>query len=459
MSATPAELCQQVLDLVGDRAEAQVTAQRGRPALTRFANSFIHQNVGETGISVSLKLALSDSPSGGWRVAAATTTRADSEGLAALVDSTLAAAALRPVDADWPGLAPPAPVADVEHYDGATEEATPDERARRVRAFVDSGPGLRAAGYCDTDGGTTAFANSAGQRAVARSSRATMDGIHQTADSAGSGHATAVRLTDLDAGGVGAAAADRALRSQGAGDVEPGEYEVVLEPECVATILIFLAFYGFNAKQVIEGQSGIRLGEAQFDPAVSIWDDATDPAALGLPFDSDGTPKRRLDLVRAGIAAALAHDRRTARRFSLTSSGTESTGHAVGGSDAYGPIPSNLFLGPADASFGAGTADLIASTGRGLLVTTFNYCRILDPKTQVVTGLTRNGTFLIEDGKVRGGVKNMRFTQSFLEALAPGNVLGISREARFADSEFGAGLVHCPAVRLGSWRFTGGARG
>jgi predicted Zn-dependent protease len=449
MTTSPTDLCQQVLDLVGDRAEAQVSASQSRPALTRFANSFIHQNVGEAGVSVSLKVALPDG-----RVAAASTTRADTDGLAALVDGALAAAALRPVDPDWPGLAPPAPAAEVDHHDPATEGATPDERARRVRAFVDAGPGLRAAGYCDTDGGTTAFANSAGQRAEGRSTRATIDGIHQTDDSAGSGHATATRLSDLDAGGVGAAAADRAHRSQAASEVDPGEYEVVLEPECVATILIFLAFYGFNAKQAIEGQSGIRLGEAQFDRAVSIWDDATDPLALGVTFDADGTPKRRLDLVSTGVSTALAHDRRTARKM-----GTESTGHAVAESDAYGPIPSNLFLGPADAAFGAGTADLIAATGRGLLVTTFNYCRILDPKTQVVTGLTRNGTFLIEDGKVRGGVKNLRFTQSFLQALAPGNVLGISREARFADSEFGPGLVHCPALRLGSWRFTGGARG
>jgi predicted Zn-dependent protease len=443
------ELCEQVLDLVGDRAEAQVTAQRGRSALTRFANSFIHQNVGEAGVSVSLKLALPDG-----RVAATSTTRADADGLRTLVDRTLAAAALRPVDPDWPGLAPPGPVADVDHHDPATEEATPDERARRVRAFVDADRQLRAAGYCDTDGGTTAFANSAGQRAEGRNSRATIDGIHQTGDSAGSGHATAVRLSDLDAGGVGAAAADRARRSEAAADIEPGDYEVVLEPECVSTILIFLAFYGFNAKQVIEGQSAIRPGEAQFDPAVSLWDDATSPHALGVAFDADGTPKRRVDLVRAGVSVALAHDRRTARKM-----GVESTGHAVGESDAYGAIPSNLFLGPADASFGAGTADLIAAVGRGLLVTTFNYCRILDPKTQVVTGLTRNGTFLIEDGKVRGGVKNLRFTQSFVEALGPGNVLGVAREARFADSEFGAGLVHCPALRLGSWRFTGGARG
>jgi len=449
-----AEICQQVLDLIGDRAEAQVTTQQSRPALTRFANSFIHQNVGEAGVSVNLKVALPASADGGSRVATASTTRVDGAGLAALVEGALAAAALRPVDPDWPGLAPPAPVPEVDHYDPATEAATPDERARRVRAFVEAGPGLRAAGYCDTDGATTAFANSAGQRAEGRSTRATIDGIHQTADSAGSGHSTAARLGDIDATDVGAAAADRALRSQAASDIDPGEYEVVLEPECVATILIFLAFYGFNAKQVIEGQSGIRLGEAQFDRAVSIWDDAASPEALGVPFDADGTPKGRLDLVQAGVSTALAHDRRTARKM-----GVQSTGHAVPESDGYGPIPSNLFLGPADASFGAGTSDLIAATGRGLLVTTFNYCRILDPKTQVVTGLTRNGTFVIEDGKVLGGVKNLRFTQSFIEALAPGNVLGISREARFADSEFGPGLVHCPALRLGSWRFTGGARG
>jgi predicted Zn-dependent protease len=441
----PIALCEGVVELVGDRGEAQVTARRGRPALTRFANSFIHQNVGEDGISVTLKVAAAR------RVASASTTRVDAGGLAALVEGTLAAAALRPEDPDWPGLAPPAPVPEVDHYDPATEAASPDGRAAKVAEFVATGEGLRAAGYCDTDGGTTAFANSAGQHALGRSSRATIDGIHQTDDSAGSAHQSSCRLADIDAAAAGAAAADRARRSASPIDVEPGEYEVVLEPECVATLVEFLAFYGFNAKQVIEGQSGIRLGEAQFDPAVSIWDDAIDPGAIGVAFDADGTPKRRLDLVAGGTSTALAHDRRTARRL-----GTESTGHAVDGSDVWGPIPTNLFLGPGGASID----DLVAGVRRGLLVTTFNYCRILDPKTQVVTGLTRNGTFLVEDGKVGPGVRNLRFTQSFLDALAPGNVVGVGSDARFADSEFfGPGLVHVPPLRLGAFRFTGGARG
>jgi predicted Zn-dependent protease len=444
-SLDPMALCERVIEQVGDRGEAQVTARRGRPALTRFANSFIHQNVGEEGTSVTLKVAAAG------RVASASTTKVDADGLAALVESTLAAAALRPEDPDWPGLAPPAEVPDADHHDPATEEASPDGRARRVAEFVAAGPGMRAAGYCDTEGGTTAFANSAGQQAQGRSSRATIDGIHQTDDSAGSGHQTSWRLADIDAAAAGHMAADRARRSAGPIDVEPGEYEVVLEPECVAALVEFLAFYGFNAKQVIEGQSGIRLGEDQFDPAVSIWDDVTDPAAIGVGFDADGTPKRRLDLVSAGTSTALAHDRRTARRL-----GTESTGHAVDGSDVWGAITTNLFLGPGDQSL----EDLLAGVERGLLVTTFNYCRILDPKTLVVTGLTRNGTFLVEGGKVGPGVSNLRFTQSFLEALGPGNVLGVGADARFADSEFfGTGVARVPPLRLGAFRFTGGARG
>jgi predicted Zn-dependent protease len=443
-SSSPADLCRQVVDLVGDRAEAQAMAHVGRRALTRFANSFIHQNVAEDSTAVTLKVAA------GGRVASVSTTRVDRDGLSSLVEGALAAAALRPVDPDWPGLAPPAPVPEADHYDAPTEHASPTERAERVAAFVGAGPEMRAAGYCDTHGGTVAFANSAGQQAQGRSSSAILDGIHQTDDSAGSGHQTACRLADLDAVAVGTEAADRARRSMGAIDVEPGEYEVVLEPDCVGTILVFLGFYGFNAKQVLEGQSGIRLEEAQFDPAIDIWDDAADPGALGVTFDVDGTPKRRLDLVAGGVPTALAHDRRTAHKM-----GTESTGHAVSGGDAFGALPTNVFLRPGADS----TEQLVSSVRRGLLVTTFNYCRILDPKTQVVTGLTRNGTFLVEDGQVRAGVRNLRFTQSFLEALAPGQVLGAGSTARFADTEFGTAMVHCPALHLASWRFTGGARG
>ncbi len=441
---TPMAVAESVLDLVGKRGEAQVTVGRGPSALTRFANSFIHQNVGEDVFSVWLKVAVSG------RVAAGSTSRADRAGLERLVEATLASAAASPEDPHWPGLTPPEPVAPVDHHDPATEQAGPGERAERVAAFVSAGPGLRAAGYCETVAMENAAANSLGQRATGHWTRATLDGIHQTSDSAGSAHQSAAALGDLDGHAAGTEAAGRAGRSQAPRDVEPGDYEVVLEPECVATMLVFLGAYGFNAKAVLEGQSGIEPDTAQFDPALTVWDDGADPRALGIPFDVDGTPSRKVEMVTAGRSGALVHDRRTAARI-----GTTSTGHAHPASDAWGPFPASVFMAPGTTP----QADLIASVRRGLLVTTFNYCRVLDPKSQVTTGLTRNGTFLIEDGEVRHGVSNLRFTQSFIEALAPGNILGVGSDARFADSEFGPGMVHCPSVRLAAFRFTGGARG
>ncbi len=445
------DLCDRVLDLVSEAepgAEAEVNVSDGRSALTRFANSFIHQNVGEDSLSVLVRVVLDG------RSASASTTATDDAGLERLVEATLAAARLRPEDPDWPGLAPAAPVADVDHYDEATEFASPGERAEVVKEFVDAGPDLKAAGFCDTEGGTHAFANTAGQRLASTSSRATLDGIHQAGEvlgvAAGKGHATSQRIADLDGAAAGAASARKAVDSIDASDLEPGEYEVVLEPECVAEVLAFLAFYGFNAKQVIEGQSFAKLGETQFDAKIDLVDDATDPRAIGMPFDIEGTPKRPLKLVDGGRTSGLVHDRRTARKLDA-----ESTGHAIPGGESYGAFAANVFL----ASGGESPADLIGSMERGLLVTEFNYCRVLDPKTLVVTGLTRNGTFLVEGGKVTGAVENFRFTQSFVEALAPGAVLGVGDDARFAAAEFGVGMVHCPSLHLASWNFTGGARG
>ena len=438
------DLARRVVDLVGDRGEAQVTVARRRHGLTRFANSFIHQHVGEDTRTVALTVAVDG------RVTSATTTRTADADLAAFVDDVLEAARLQPVDAAWPGLAPPTTTAEVDHHDPGTAAATPDARAERVASFVAAAGNLRAAGYLDTEAGEVAFANSAGQQVAGRETRATLDGIHQTATSAGSAHQTSRRFADLDAVRAGALAAQRARASEQFVDLDPGTYEVVLGPECVATITSFLAGHGFNAKAALEGQSFVRLDEQQFDRAFVLRDDPFDPRALGLAFDAEGTPKQPLDLVTDGVSRHLAHDRRTARR-----AGATSTGHAVAGGASFGAFPANLVVGRGSAT----PDDLVAGVERGLLVTQFHYCRILDPKTQVVTGLTRNGTFRIEDGEVVGAVGNLRFTQSFVEALAPGAVLGLGDDDRYADAEMGTGLVIAPSMRLARWHVTGGARG
>ncbi|HWH34670.1 MAG TPA: TldD/PmbA family protein [Acidimicrobiales bacterium] len=430
--------CDYVLGKVGDRAEAEVTVVQGRSALTRFANSYIHQNVAQDFRWARLRV------SAGGRLASASTDRTDDEGLTGLVERTLAAAQLRAVDPDWPGLAPPARAPEVRSYDEATHFADPALRAEVVRDFVDAGEGLRAAGFCDSDGSFVAFANSAGQRLEGRRSSSTIEAIHRTAMSDGRGWQSSSRLSDIDGSATGRTAAEKARRGDDLVALEPGRYEVVLEPSCLANMLEFLRD-GFNARTFAEGRSFVELGEGQLDPSITLWDDATDPRAISRGFDAEGTPKRRLDLVRAGVPVALCHDRRTAAK-----AGTESTGHGMAGGESAGAWAQNLFMAPGARSPG----ELIASVERGLLVTEFWYTRILDPKTQVVTGLTRNGTFLIEGGRVVGGVPNLRFTQSYVDALRPGNVLGIADDARLFN-----GTYHVPTVRLASWNFTGGAKG
>jgi predicted Zn-dependent protease len=433
----PVELCDRVVELVGDRAEAIVSASAGESALTRFATSMIHQNVAENDSSLFLKVIVDG------RYASASTTQTSTEAMHRLVDRTIEAAKLRPADPDWPGLAPSAAAPAVEHWDEATAHAGPDDRAAVVKAFVDAGGDLEAAGFCSTAGRRTALANSAGQRLEGRSSSATINGIHRTGVSDASATFTSVRLGDLDGAAAGAEAASRARATADGVDLDPGVYPVVLSPSCLANMLQFLSYAGFNAKAHRDGTSFVHLGEAQFDPSVSIWDDATDARSLGLPFDNEGTPKRRVDLVADGVTTSLVHDRRTAKL-----AGTESTGHGTG-QEATGAYPANLFFGEGTSS----PDELIAGVERGLAVYDFWYTRILDPKTQVVTGLTRNGVFLIEDGKLGPAVRNLRFTQSFVAALGPGKVTGIGNDGQLVNG------MHVPSVRLSAWNFTGGAKG
>jgi predicted Zn-dependent protease len=438
------ELVEAVLGLVAGRADAEVYADVGTSSLTRFANSFIHQNVSEDAVEVTVRVAVDG------RVSSSTTTDTTPDGLAAFVDAVIETAAQQPVDDDWPGIADPAEYTSVDHWDESTADAEPVDRALAVKAFVDAGEGMRAAGFCQTEARGHAFGNSNGVRVNGRFTTAVIDGIQQSATSAGSGHAAGSSIGALDAAAVGGLAAQRAQDSLNAFDTKPGEYEVVLSPECIATIGIFLNAYGFNAKTADEGMSFVELGSQQFDESVSISDDATDSRALYVSFDVEGTPKRRTDLVTDGVTTSLLHDRRTARK-----AGIESTGHAVPGGDVWGPFAVNMFIGGGNSSVG----DLISNVERGIYVSTFNYCRVLDPKSLVVTGLTRNGTFMIENGRITGAVTNMRFTQSFVNALGPGKVLDIADDARFADSEFGPLFVHAPSMRLAAWNFTGGADG
>jgi predicted Zn-dependent protease len=437
------------LELVRGRAasaEAEAYAQVGSSSLTRFANSTINQNVAEETSHLGLRVSL-DGRVAGARLDGPI----DDESLTRLVDGVLEGARLRPTDPDWPGLAPIAPAPDIDHWDDATAAAPAADRARRVADFVSAADGLETAGFCSTYKEVVAFANSAGQSLVGRSTLATLDGIARTATSDGSGRASSVSVEDLDGLAIGEVATRKARDSQNPKDLDPGHYEVILEPRSVADVLQFLFVHGLNGLAVSEGRSFVRVGDTQLDSSVTIVDDVTDPATTGVPFDVEGTPRRRLDLIAGGRTRALLHTRRTAKQMG---GGAQSTAAALEDAVSWGALPANPGLLAGDRSI----EELIGAVERGVLVTDFWYTRVLDPRTLVVTGLTRNGVWLIEDGRIAHPITNLRFTQSYADALGPGLVRGIGSDRALTPAGFG-GIYLVPAVHLGSWNFTGGARG
>jgi predicted Zn-dependent protease len=457
-------LAGRVVELVrraaGSGAQAEVVASHAAEALTRFANSAIHQNVADATTTVRLRLHLDGRTAGG------STTRVDTEGLQALVDRTIAAARLSPPDAAWPGLAPAAKLYPYEELDEATARATPEERAARVRDFVGAAGGLETAGYCRTNYASAAFANTAGQSVEGRFAEAAMDGIARNAGADGVARLASGRLAELDGAVLGARAAAKARAAGSPIELPPGRYEVVLEPDAVADVLANMAAFGFNGKSYAQRQSFAELGGQQFDPAVTLVDEPIGgPGAPtpDLPFDTEGTPRASLTLVQDGTTVGITHD-----RSSAAEAGAVSTGHASPSSRGWGPCATHLRLvpGPATASDGSPvgpTAEsaraLVAGLERGLLITDFWYTRVLDQKSLVVTGLTRNGVWLVEDGEVTAAVGNMRFTQSYPQALGPGAVLGIGPAAIELPDRWSGVRFAAPALRLASWNLTGNASG
>ena len=277
-------LAGRVIELVraaaGPAAHAEVLVEHNAEALTRFANSAIHQNVAEATTTVRLRLHLDG------RTSAGATTITTADGLRTLVDRAIEAARLSPPDPTWPGLTRPTPLhvsaghpGSGEHsgldfgFDEATARADPGQRAARVRDFVRAAGGLETAGFCRTVYASAAFANSDGHAVEGRTAEAAMDGIARADGSDGVARLASGRLGDIDGAALGARAAAKARAARSPIELPPGRYEVVLEPEAVADLLGNLAFFGFNGKLFNQRQSFAELGAEQFDPSVTIVDD------------------------------------------------------------------------------------------------------------------------------------------------------------------------------------------
>jgi predicted Zn-dependent protease len=246
-------------------------------------------------------------------------------------------------------------------------------------------------------------------------------------------------------------ALDKARRGADPVDFEPGEYTVILDPYATADILEMLAFDGMGAVAFQEGRSWMngRLGQRIMADSVHIIDDGPSPHGIPWPFDFEGVSKKVIPIVSAGVAVTPVYDSFTAGR----EAGKQSTGHASPPSPQgrFGPVAMNLFLRPGTTSLD----EMIRSTKLGLYITRFWYTRTVHPRDAVVTGMTRDGTFVIRNGEIAYPVKSLRFTQSYVDALKYTEAIGAT--SRLLRSGFG-GAVSVPAVKLARFRFTSSTR-
>ncbi|HUG28954.1 MAG TPA: TldD/PmbA family protein [Candidatus Limnocylindria bacterium] len=425
--------------------EAEVLVSAGDSALTRFANSEIHQNVTESSLTVSLRHVV------GRRIAVISTGKVDPDGLRTLVHRAAAIARSCEELDDWAGLASPtveggaAIGGAASAWAAGTAEATPEFRAEGVRAVIAAADtlGVTAYGSFSTESEAIAVANSAGVRAAESRTSSQLLTVHMSPDG-GTGYAESVSMdaTTIDAAAIGREAAAKARASDNPVTVPAGDYPVVLEEYAVVDITDMLGYLGFSALAVQEERSFVEPGRRIGSDLVTIVDDGFDANGLPATFDYEGVAKQRVPLVEAGVCGGVVYDSQTAAR-----AGRSSTGHGLPAPNPYGPFPLNAVMSAGTTS----RDELIGGLDRGLLVTRFHYTNVVHPKLAMITGMTRDGTFLVEGGKIVGPVRNLRFTQSYLDALAGVSAVSSSRKA--IKGFLGAAVV--PALRIDAWTFTG----
>ncbi len=424
-------------------AEAEVIFTERAAALTRFANSRIHQNVAERDATVRIRL-VRDA-----RTGVASTNRLDDEGLREAMSRASATLALATPN---PGGAPlaepnPSPADAGLGFVPATARADPEVRAAGARAVIAAGDAahLESSGAFSTETATLAVANSRGMRNTHSVTQAKLVTVMMGDDGAsGYAQATGPDIRAIDPSAVGEEAAGKAVRSIDAVALEPGEYPVILEEYAVATILEYLSWMGFSALAVEEGRSFMDLGQKIMGTNVSIWDDGLDPHGLPTAIDYEGVPKQRVDLISDGVANAVVHDTATAAR-----AGVVSTGHGLPAPNALGPMAWNLFMSPGSSA----KEVMLSDIERGVWVTRFHYVNIVHAKRGILTGMTKDGTFLIEDGRISGPIRNLRFSQSIPDAFSA--IEAIGSETRLVAAEYSGINARVPALRLAKFAFTG----
>jgi len=423
---------------LSDADETEVWMDAGADALTRFANNTIHQNLAEKFLTISVRTVFDG------RTARATTNKTDEDSLRHVLAASAALARSQPRNPDLLSMPGPQKYPKVSRYFEETAAATPHDRACVVSGIVNqcAKAGQTAAGTFSTGAVRSILANSRGlfagyQQTKAEFSITVMGG-------AGSGWAkeNSPSITELWPERTAARARAKCSASAQASELPPGRYTVILEPAAALDLLGFLS-YDFSATAVADQRSCFnkRLGRKIFGSNITLWDDVCHPLQLGVPYDGEGMPRRKVPLIDRGTPRNLVYSRAAAKK-----AGVKPTGHGMLLPNEWGETPVNLVFAGGKSSL----EEMIAGSERAILVTRTWYIREVDPYEKIVTGMTRDGTFLIENGQFGGAIRNFRFNQSLLELLASVEAMG---PAVRSTGEESFDMV-IPAMRVKNFRFT-----
>lgn len=402
--------------------ETEVAVQLSTDALTRFANNTIHQNVAEQRLDISIRAVAHG------RTARASTNKHDDDSLRRAAETALSLALNQPTNPDLLRMPGAQKYQKVPRYFGPTAECSPQDRAKSVTRVCRMAESKKqtAAGIFSSGAAHEILANSRGLYAEHRQTHSEFSVTMLEENSSGWAKANSPDVRTIDPDALAESASRKAAGTRNPQELAPGRYTAILEPAAVLDLLGFL-FYDFAGTAVLDKRSCFtgRMGKKILGENISLWDDVYHPLQTGAPFDGEGMPRQRVALVDRGVPRGLVYSRVTAKRMKA-----RPTGHGFALPNDYGEAPMNLVFGGGADSI----EKMISTTDRGVLVTRLWYIREVDPYEKVLTGMTRDGTFLIEKGKLAGGIRNFRFNQSVLELLANVEMLGPALRAAGEES-------------------------
>jgi predicted Zn-dependent protease len=427
---------------LSDADETEVMIDGTSDALTRFANNTIHQNVAELHVSISVRTVFDG------RTARATTNRTDDESLARVVAASSAIAKSQPKNPHMLPMPGRQKYTPVKRFFDSTASCSPQDRAKAVARVCTAATKRRqtVAGIFTTGATQTALINSRGLYAMHQQTRGEFSITVLEADSSGWQKANSPDVTRIDPDALFTRASEKCTASRSPRELAPGRYMVILEPAAVLDLVGFL-FYDFAGTAVMDQRSCFnnRIGKQVLGSNITISDDVYHPLQTGAPYDGEGIPRQTILLVDKGTPRNLVYSRATAKQMAREFK-AKPTGHGFPLPNEYGEAPMNLVFEGGKTSLD----QMISTTEHGILVTRLWYIREVDPYEKVLTGMTRDGTFLIERGKLAGGIRNFRFNQGILEMLQ--NVEAMSEPVRSAGEESFEMVV--PAMKVRGFHFS-----